>query len=249
MSNASSRSAGSSQERHDRGSAPSREIPIDAITAFAHDLRNALGPVRTATYLLRASTSSDAQAVWALDLIDRQAQAIATAVDELTDLVRIARGTLELIAEPVDLGDTLDAVVSPSAPGLAEKRQSLAWKRPAAPVTVSGDRARLVQTFAALVRATSNMGIAGSVIAVALDRNDRDASITIGEQSDAPANAALGTHAPVDQGNDVTEARPRWGQLSGSVGLVLAQAILRRHGGAVTARHPSGFEIRLPLAD
>ena len=94
-----------------------------------HEMRNALGPVRTATYLLRASANDDAQAQWALDLIDRQVQAITMSIDELADFARITRGALELQSEPMDFRDVLDSAASACAVTMTEKRQTLGWLR------------------------------------------------------------------------------------------------------------------------
>jgi len=248
MSNASSSSAESSSEPEARRSAPSPEIPLATLTALAHELRNALGPVRTATYLLRASTGADAQALWALDLIDRQAQAMASAIDALTDLLRLARGTLELAGEPVDLGDALDAAAAACTAELAEKRQSAEWERPAVRVPLSGDRARLVQSFATLVRTASNAAPAGSRIAIALSRKGLEANIAIGAL-DEPGSAALAPSESAVQQAPGSANLPGSAHLSANVALMLARGIVERHGGDVTASGRSRFDVRLPLAD
>ena len=113
--------------------------------AFAHELRNALGPLRTAAHLLRASVRDDAQGQWALDLIDRQVHSISASIDELADLARAMRGSLPLGSDLIDLGETLDSAASACTKALTEKRQTLRWTRPVDRMTVLGDSARLVR--------------------------------------------------------------------------------------------------------
>jgi nitrogen-specific signal transduction histidine kinase len=253
MSNASSPSAGPSSESEDRRSARPPEIPLAALTAFAHEMRNALGPVRTATYLLRASTGSDAQALWALDLIDRQAMAMATAIDALTDLVRLARGTLQFAWEAVDLGEALEAAAAACAMELAEKRQSLVWNRPAVPVALSTDRVRLIQSFAALMQAASNAAPAASRIVVALGAREREANIAIGSALDAtnaaPSAADGDPGSGLSAGDGDAGSAYSAGKLAANVSLALAQRLIERLGGATSATGPARFEVRLPLAD
>ena len=208
---------------------PVVEIPLAVVTALAHELRNTLGPIRTATYLLRASTGGDAQALWALDLVDRQVQAISAATDELTDLVRLARGTLELAFDPIDLADVLDAAASICGAALAERRQSLVPTRPVYPVAVSGDRGRLIESFAALLRAASRAAPIETTISIAVERGASTAIAAIG---------AAGS----ERGSDSNG-------FAASVSLALARGIIERHRGEVAATGRAQFEVRLPLVD
>ena len=220
-----------------RGNHP--DVSETLLAAFAHELRNALGPVRTAAYLLRASVREDAHAQWALDLIDRQVNSIAASIEELADVVRVKRGTLELESDSVDLGEALDVAASACAAALAERRQTLDWTRPSDQVAIKGDRARLVQALTAVLRTTSRIAVAGSRISVRMDRARSDAEITIAEISDTKPGAARGDA-------DSADAPPL--APAASVGVTLAQWIVALHGGSLTTSSRSRFSIRLPLA-
>jgi signal transduction histidine kinase len=241
MSNDAPRITGSSPAgSDDDGSRNSSAVPDAALTAFAHELRNALGPVRTAAYLLRASTTDDAQARWALDLIDRQVQAITASIDEFADFARLRRGALALVSEPMDLATVLDDAASACAAALADKRQTLEWTRPATRIPVCGDRARLIQALGAVLRATSRAALAGSRIPVRVDRTGTEVAIAI----DGPADPAIDAVASrSDPGSGVSV------QTFAGVGLAFAQGIIALHGGALTAMGRSRFAMRLPLAD
>jgi signal transduction histidine kinase len=215
------------------------------ITGSSEDgagVRGALGPVRTAAYLLRASTSDDAHARWALDLIDRQLQAITASIDELADLARLRRGALELESEPTDFSEVLDGAASLCAAALAEKRQTLEWTRPATRIPVCGDRVRLSQALSAVLRATSRAAVAGSRIPVHVDRAAAEVATTMGGTSDTPIDAIA------TQSDGISAASEASTRTSASVGLALAEAIIAQHGGALTAIGRTRFAIRLPLA-
>jgi signal transduction histidine kinase len=225
----------------DRGRGNPSGIPDALLAAFAHEMRNALGPVRTAAYLLRASARDDVQAQWALDLIDRQVRSITTSIDELADVARLKRGTLELGSEAIDLGEVVDSAASACAGALAERRQTLEWTRAADRIAVRGDRARLLQALSVVMRTTSRVAAAGTRIAVQMEEAAAEVTLAIGE---TPEGEPTQSHATADSaaGQDASVAH------AGGVGLALAHGILALHGGSLTATGGARFEIRLPLA-
>ena len=206
-------------------------------------MRNTLGPVRTAAHLLRAGASDDAQAQWALDLIDRQVQAITALIDELADYSRLTRGALELQSQSIDFRDVIDGAASACAVTLNERRQTVQWTRPAARIPVRGDRARLTQAVSAVLRSTSGAAATGSRIPVRVDPSAGEVVTEIGESAAAapPDLTAAHSVAPSAAREDASAPLPK-------LGLSLAEAIVARHGGALIALDPSRFVIRLPLA-
>ena len=241
MGNGSNRDPGSSPpDSDDPGRHGASGIPDPPLAAFAHEMRNALGPVRTAAYLLRASTT-DAQAQWALDLIDRQVQVIAASIDELADLARLARGTLELASQPIAFDDVLDGAAAACTSALAERRQVLDWARSIGTVTVRGDGVRLTQALSAVLRAISRATQTGSRIRIAVARETGEVAIAIEGMTDA-ASDGIAMQSPTAVAAN-TGSRASW-----SVGLTLAREIVARHGGTLSASSGSRFALRLPVA-
>ena len=236
MGNDTPRIAGSSakgpDDRVDREEPPGTSDAL--LAAFAHELRNALGPVRTAAHLLRASVRDDTHAQWALDLIDRQVHSITDSGDELADVVRINRGTLELATGVVDIIAALDSAASACSTTLAERRQALEWTRTAHRLTVRGDAMRLAQALAAVLGAASRTAVAGSRISVQTDRSDVEVEIRIREISESDPHGD----------DDSTLGRA----LLATTGLALARGIFALHGGSLCAAGRSQFTMRLPLA-
>jgi len=211
------------------------------LTAFAHEMRNVLGPVRTAAYLLRAGAGEGTQAQWALDLIDRQVQAITALLDELADYSKLARGALELQRQSIDFRDVLDGAISVCTVTLDERRQALKWTRPAVGIPVRGDRARLIHAVSAALRSTSGGTATGSAIPIRVDLSATEVVTAIGEAAVPPAPDTAAHTDALSPARDDFVPLPK-------VGLSLAQAVVERHGGALIVLDPSRFVIRLPLA-
>src|SRR5262249_49632551 len=66
------------------------------IAILAHELRNPLAPINNAVEIVRMRQIDDARIAWAHDIIERQARHLARLVDDLMDVARITRGTINL---------------------------------------------------------------------------------------------------------------------------------------------------------
>lgn len=243
MDDAAPRIPGSPERAGDGGHGDPSNDPEVPLGAFAHELRNALGPLRTAAHLLRANVRDDAQAQWALDLIDRQVHSIAVSIDELADLARVMRGALHLGSDLVDLAEAVESAASACATTLTERRQTLRWTRPADRVAVRGDSARLAQALAAVLCTMSRTAAAGSQISVRLNRARPDVGVIFETSEIAPAEAAGRADAGSGAYSDT-----RVPSLAASIALNLARGIFALHGGSLNAAGGARFAIRLPLA-
>ncbi len=79
------------------------------LAVLAHELRNPLAPIRQATEIARSPTATTDQIRWSHDVIARQVGHMARLLDDLLDVSRITRGTLEVRKSRVDLR----AIVAP----------------------------------------------------------------------------------------------------------------------------------------
>src|SRR6185312_5970548 len=92
------------------------------LATLAHELRNPLAPIRQAAMISQAARATDAQKRWSHDVISRQVQHMSLLLDDLLDVSRITRGTLELRMEMVDLAAVVEAAVEPARPSIDAKR-------------------------------------------------------------------------------------------------------------------------------
>lgn len=217
--------------------------PHAVLAALAHELRNPLGPVRNAVFLLRArGFAADQQSAWALDLIDRQVGEMAAMIEDVSEIARLWRGTLPAVADPVDLRAAVAAAVAASTASREARQQTLECRTPAEALPVRGERARLARAIAHVLQAATKAGVAGAALTLRLDRDGADARVYIGNAEGAilpplpPARGAVRPPSP----------------LGSSVGMMLANGIVELHGGSIAAvggaSDPPRFTVRLPLA-
>src|SRR5688572_681903 len=119
------------------------------LALLAHELRNPLGPIRHAAKILGAkSPPSPADVRWATNIIDRQAEHMTRLVEDLLDVARITRGTIELRRDRVEVSDILKGAVESSGTMIDKAHHRLKVSLPSEPIFVDGDLIRLTQIVA-----------------------------------------------------------------------------------------------------
>src|SRR6267142_1558359 len=238
-----------SQQKHMRRELQEADTRKNEFLALlAHELRNPLGPIRHAVKILRARTPSQEELQWATGIIDRQTEHMTRLVDDLLDVSRISRGTIELRRERVDVAAMLKAAVEASAALIERSRHQLTVSFPTEPVYVDGDLTRLTQVVANLLDNAAKYTDPGGRIWLSGERDGDSAVITvkdsgIGIPSDVlPRIFDMFTQA----GMSVDRAQGGLG-----VGLSLVERLVKLHGGSVTAYSGglgkgSQFTVRLP---
>jgi signal transduction histidine kinase len=220
------------------------------LAMLAHELRNPLGAIANASYLMEQLQPSP-QMEKPVAIVRRQVQHLVRMVDDLLDVSRITRGKVELRRERLDLGKVLRQAVETALPLAGTKEQTLLADLPAEPLPLDGDATRLEQVFSNLLRnALKFTGTGGHVLVWA--RRDGGGEAVVRVRDD-------GIGIPVDllprifdlfaQGE---QGLDRAGAGLG-IGLTLVRSLVEMHGGRVVARSEglsrgSELEVRLPLA-
>jgi signal transduction histidine kinase len=224
------------------------------LAMLAHELRNPLGAIANASYLLEQMGAGDRDERMAkpVAIIRRQIQHLVRMVDDLLDVSRITRGKVELRREPLDLGEVLHHAVEAARPLAAAKSQSLRTDLAGPPLPVAGDATRLEQVFSNLLRnALKFTGEEGRVEVSAQRDGDGEAVVRVRDDGiGIPADLLpriFDLFAQGEQGLD------RAGAGLG-IGLTLVRSLVEMHGGRVEARSEgpgrgSELEVRLPLVD
>ena len=104
------------------------------LATLAHELRNPLAPIRQAALIYNAPAATDAQKRWSSDVIARQVQHMSLLLEDLLDISRITRGTLQLRMEVVDLAEIVEAAVETARPIIDAKRHDFRTELPSEPV-------------------------------------------------------------------------------------------------------------------
>jgi signal transduction histidine kinase/CheY-like chemotaxis protein len=219
------------------------------LATLAHELRNPLAPIRQAALISKAPTATEAQKRWSGDVISRQVQHMSLLLEDLLDISRVTRGTLELRTEMVELADVVHAAVEASRPAIDAKRHMFSIELPHDPVYFVADPLRLAQVLSNLLTNAAKytdpegqLRLCASCAAGTITISVVDSGV--GLPSDAITSVfAMFSQVPSSRGHSE-------GGLG--IGLALAKGLVALHEGEIEARSAgigkgSEFIVRLPL--
>ena len=221
------------------------------LALLAHELRNPLAPIRYALAANRKADRTPRQRQWADEIMERQVTHMSRLLDDLLDISRITRGTLELKKAPAELTSVLSTAIETARPLLDSRHHTLSLDFPREAVRLQADAVRLAQVFSnLLINAAKYTDPHGSIYLSARRLSEeivvsvRDNGIGISPQM-MPRLFTMFAQADGAQGR--TE-----GGLG--VGLALVRGIVALHGGTVRA-HSQGpgcgseFSVTLPVSE
>jgi len=219
------------------------------LALLAHELRNPLGPIRHAVKILRARTPSPDELSWATNIIDRQTEHMTRLVDDLLDVARITRGTIELRRERIDIADVLKAAVEASGALIERGRHQLRVTPPVEPLHVEGDATRLTQIISNLLDNAAKYTDPGGRIWLTAEREGDEVVIQVKDSGIGIAPDVLPRIFDMFTQSALPLERAQGGL---GVGLALVERLVQLHGGTVSAfsggeGKGSEFTIRLPL--
>jgi signal transduction histidine kinase len=220
------------------------------LAMLSHELRNPLGAIANASYILERQGTADPQTEKAVAIIRRQIQHLIRMVDDLLDVSRITRGKVELRRAPLDLGEVVRNAVETARP-LAEAKQQRLQAEPAAePLPLNGDATRLEQVLSNLLRNAVKFTAPGGLIEV-IARRDGNAEALVLVRDDGIGIAPELLPHVFDLFAQGEQPLDRSGAGLG-IGLTLVRSLVEMHGGRVYARsggaeRGSELEVRLPL--
>jgi signal transduction histidine kinase len=219
------------------------------LAMLAHELRNPLGAIANSSYLLEQLGPTEPQAR-PIAIIRRQTQHLVRMVDDLLDVSRITRGKVELLRQPLDLGEVLRHAAEATRPLAEAREQTLRIDLPAEPLPLDGDGTRLEQVFTNLLRNAVKFTDPRGRIELAARREGNEAVVRVRDSGIGIGADLLprvfDLFAQGEQGLD------RAGAGLG-IGLTLVRSLVEMHAGHVEARSDgpgkgSEFAVRLPLA-
>jgi PAS domain S-box-containing protein len=219
------------------------------LAMLAHELRNPLAPIGTASELLSRTVTGDARARTAIGMIKRQAAHLTRLVDDLLDVSRITQGRIQLRRKPVDLAGVVTQALETVEPQLRERQQRLAVTALSyEPLYVSGDFARLVQCVGNILTNAVKYTEAGGEISIHTGGDRHTVFIRVADNGSGIAPELLPKVFELFVQGERTLDRAQGGL---GIGLALVRRLVEMHGGQVRA-HSEGlgrgstFEIELP---
>ncbi|MDB5803557.1 MAG: Chemotaxis protein methyltransferase CheR [Betaproteobacteria bacterium] len=219
------------------------------IAMLGHELRNPLAPIVTTLELMRLR-GGDAF-LRERGIIERQVGHMSRLVDDLLDVARITRGSIELKPVVVELESIVDKAVETARPLLERRGQSLrlnvAWRG----LELYADPLRATQIISNLLTNAAKFGGQNGVVEIAARREGGNVLLTVRDDGIGMTAGEIARVFDlfVQGGDDQEMHRPQGGL---GLGLAIARSLAALHGGSLDAASPgrgqgSVFSLRLPL--
>jgi PAS domain S-box-containing protein len=220
------------------------------LAALAHELRNPLAPLRTGLQVLQRPGCDDTLRARMHAMMARQLGHMVRLVDDLLDVSRITRGSIELRRVRTGLQALVDAAIEAASSDIEARGHRLLRQMPDEPLLIDADPTRIVQVVANLLGNAAKYTPDGGDIAIRAEAQGEEVVLTVTD---------TGIGIPPEKLSSVFEL---FTQLDRSidraggglgVGLALARRLVRMHGGSLAA-HSAGegsgtsMEMRLPAA-
>ncbi|PMQ14894.1 response regulator [Janthinobacterium sp. AD80] len=220
------------------------------LATLAHELRNPLGPIRTALALLcKLDPVVPAMQDNARRTIGRHTDHLVRLVDDLLDVSRISQGKISLQWDSVNLAGVVRSALETSSHSIEARGHAIDIDLPKEELWVRGDAVRLSQIVANLLLNAAKFTSPGGRIAIAAARDGDNVRIRLSDNGIGIAAASIDSIFGLFAQSGHSPDRVQDGL---GIGLSLVRTLVELHGGQVSVSSPgvglgSTFEVRLPL--
>jgi signal transduction histidine kinase len=220
----------------------------DFLATLSHELRTPLNAIIGWTTLIRTMPMDDAAVKEAINVIERNAKAQATLIDDLLDVARIAQGQLQLSNLPVHLPAIVTAAIDTIRPAAAAKQIDVNVEIQSSPMlTLRGDPTRMQQVVWNLLSNAVKFTPVKGTIHVHVGADDQAVELRVIDNGRGIRPDLL--PRIFDRFRRGDDATPRVGGLG--LGLAIARQLVEMHGGTLTAwsageNTGTTFTVRIP---
>jgi signal transduction histidine kinase/ActR/RegA family two-component response regulator len=220
------------------------------LSTLSHELRTPLNAVLGWTKILMSRSDADAAMIArALQVIERNASAQASMIDDILDVARMAAGKLRLEMQPTDLMQVILAAVDVVSPSASAKSITIRTKLDAKTPMVLGDPGRLQQVVWNLLSNAVKFSEEGGVIDVALSPAQKGTRLVVSDRGRGISREFLPFVFDRFRQSDASSARRQGGL---GLGLALVRDLVQLHGGTIFAESRgdgkgAAFTIDLPV--
>jgi signal transduction histidine kinase len=212
---------------------------------LGHELRNPLGAIAAAVYVLEHSGADELRETRARGIITRQIARLIRMVDELLDVTRLSTGRIAMRREAVNLAESVAEAVAAAeiqhdGPELSTTTE---------PLWIQGDPDRIAQIIGNLLSNALRFTPAGGTVRVTLSREGQWAVMKVEDTGAGIAPARLPHVFDLFAGGEKAASSGGLG-----IGLPLVDRLVKLHGGRVEASSEgsgrgSTFTVHLPLIE
>ncbi|MEJ5992082.1 ATP-binding protein [Ramlibacter sp. PS3R-8] len=220
------------------------------LATLAHELRNPLAPIRSATYLLRSPAAPAEARNRATEILARQVDHMARLLDDLMDISRITQRRLVLKRERLTVAAAVESALEAGRPLLEAKRHRLQTNVVDPDACLDADPLRLTQVLSNLLNNASKYTDPGGRIAVDARQSGDSIVFTVSDTGIGLSESAIRTMFTMFAQEQTALERSEGGL---GIGLALAKGLVELHGGRISASSEgpglgSRFVVELPAA-
>ncbi|HEX5472796.1 MAG TPA: PAS domain S-box protein, partial [Lacipirellulaceae bacterium] len=219
------------------------------LALLAHELRNPLAPIRTGLELMRLAGDKPEVVEEVRTTMERQTRQMVRLIDDLLDVSRITRGTLELRKSRVELATVIESAVEAVRPLIDEMDHRLEIHLPKHPIVIDADPTRLAQVISNLLNNAAKYMSRGGQIDLVVEREESAVAISIKDNGIGIPREMIDRIFDMFIQVDASLERAHGGL---GIGLTLVKRLVEMHGGSVEARSDgpnrgSEFLVQLPI--
>jgi len=220
------------------------------LATLSHELRTPLTSILGWASMIRNGEVEGANAVRALETIERNARSQARLIDDLLDVSRIITGNLRLELNPLNLTAIVEAAIDALRPTADVKGIQLKTEFTPGECLVKGDSNRLRQVIWNLLSNAIKFTSRGGNVSVDLHCVDSNARLVVTDTGEGISEAFLPYVFERFRQAEASMSRKQGGL---GLGLAVCRHLVELHGGTISAEseglgHGSAFAVDLPLA-
>lgn len=204
----------------------------ELLALVAHELRNPLGPIRTAAALLTRARADEPLLRRVQTVIERQVEHISRLVEDLLDVSRADAGKLRIERRLIDMSALIDEAVACSRPAMDARLQHLHVFVPPGVLEIEGDPVRLTQVLCNLLDNASKYTQVGGEVGLALEEGEDVFAVAVSDNGIGIAPEALPrVFDPFVQDRHAIG----FNGIGLGLGLTVVRELVEAHGGSVVA--------------
>jgi PAS domain S-box-containing protein len=202
------------------------------LATLAHELRGPLAPIRNSLEIMKGAGGNVRLLEESRSVVDRQISQMERLIDDLFDISRITRNTLELRKQRVELSSVLYQAVEVCRSLAEAAKVQILVTVPSEPIYLNGDPARLSQVFSNLLNNSCKFTEPGGCIWLTAKREASEAVVSVKD---------TGIGIPPDMLTSIfetfTQVDPALQRAQGGlgIGLSLVKQLVEMHDGTVQA--------------
>ncbi|HYX29114.1 MAG TPA: ATP-binding protein, partial [Pyrinomonadaceae bacterium] len=221
------------------------------LTTISHELRTPLTPVIGWIHMIRNGLLPQKETAHGLEVIEKNSHSLKRLINDLLDMSAILSGKMRIEHNPIGLQTAIREAVEMMRPYASTHEVQIEMILDSQDPTVTGDRARLVQTFANLLDNAVKFSTAGGVIKISCQHDGDTATVNVEDQGLGISSDFLPLVFERFRQEDGSKTRAHGGL---GLGLALVKSFVEAHHGTIeadSAGHGRGsrFTVTLPCTD